>query len=781
LETYQIHIDGIVQGVGFRPVVYLVASEMGIKGIVKNDCDGLNIFFNASQSAADEFFRKIKSAAPLHSKILSASINRITDQLFPDFKIVVEENDNSEKKVLMTPDVAICPECKIELHDSESRRYRYPFITCTNCGPRYSIINNIPFERHQTAMQPFTMCQTCNDEYHNVNDRRFFSQTNSCSNCGVQLSFIQKDLKDLSYNSEQVLSLIKKHLIDGKIIAVKGIGGYLLMCDADNIEAIQQLRIKKHRPKKPLALLFPDLTMLTKCCEVNYQEKKLLQSAEAPIVLLKPRKSVKANFAFNEVSPGLNRVGVMLPCTPLLDLIAKDFGGPIVATSANISGSPIIYEDQVANNQLFEIADFVVSYNRDIVIPLDDSVVQVSRYENHQLILRRSRGYAPSHLPYKPKSSGCILATGAFMKSSFTLAINGNVFISQFLGSGECYESQLMYKQTLRHWLNMYNAQPELIVADEHPQYFSNNYALELAEEFGAKLQLVQHHEAHFAAVLAENDLLATDEQVLGVIWDGTGLGDDGNIWGGEFFTWHQEKICRVSHFDYFPVIAGDKMARDPRISALCLLNAFSDNTDFIKNKFTETEWSNYSSLLENHQGLFSSSVGRLFDAVACLLDVCNLQSYEGEAAMALQVLAENYVEDNGFLIDESYFEMFLPENKIPVAKLILGILKDIETGKQKEYIAAKFHYSLVGLVASIARKFGISNICFSGGVFQNSLFVDWLDHELGMYYKLFFHKELSANDENISFGQMVVADNKIESVKADTFDNIIMEVYPDN
>jgi len=781
LETYQIHIDGIVQGVGFRPVVFLVAAELGIKGIVKNDCDGLNILFNASQSVAEDFFIKVKSVAPLHSKILSASINKIADQAYPDFSIVVDENYNSEKKVLMTPDVAICPECKIELHDSKSRRYRYPFITCTNCGPRYSIVKNIPFERQQTAMQPFIMCETCNDEYQNVNDRRFFSQTNSCSDCGVQLSFIQKDLKVLSDNSEEVLLLIRKYLVNGKIIAVKGIGGYLLMCDASNSGAIQQLRIKKHRPKKPLALLFPDLAVVIKNCEVNYQEKKLLQCAEAPIVLLKPRKFAYEKIAINDISPGLNRVGVMLPCTPLLDLIANDFGGPIVATSANISGSPIIYEDKVAVDQLFEFADFIVSYNREIVIPLDDSVVQVSKYENHQLVLRRSRGYAPSHLPYKLKNNTCFLATGAFLKSSFTLAINGKVFISQFLGSGECYESQLMYKQTLRHWLKMYNAQPQVIIADKHPQYFSNNYALELAEEFAAKLQLVQHHEAHFAAVLAENDLLATDEHVLGVIWDGTGLGDDGNIWGGEFFTWHEEKICRVNHFDYFPVIAGDKMARDPRISAFCLLNAFSENADLIKNKFTETEWINYCSLLENHQGLFSSSVGRLFDAVACLLNVCSLQTYEGEAAMALQVLAENYVENNGFLIDASYFEMFLPDNKIPVEILIQGILKDIITGKQKDYIAAKFHYSLVGLVASVARRFNISNICFSGGVFQNALLVDWLEHELGMYYKLYFHKVLSANDENISFGQMVYYDNVLKSVNTDIFTNITMAIHSDN
>ena len=769
MQTYHIHINGIVQGVGFRPMVYQFANEMQLKGYVKNGSDGVHVFFNASQDVSDLFFKKIKQEAPAKSKIISSTINKAAEKEFDDFKIVVDEDDKSAKKVLLSPDIALCADCRNELHGTNNHRHRYAFITCTQCGPRYSIINSLPYERHNTAMQKFVQCKNCNDEYNTVTDRRFFSQTNSCGDCGIELSLHENNNDILNNNFEEVLSHIKSFLSTGKIIAVKGIGGYLLLCDANNSAAIQLLRERKHRPAKPFAVLYPSIETVQNQFEVNNQEEELLLSAAAPIVLLYLKQETFNNLSVNDIAPELNRLGIILPYNPLLELIANDYGLPLIATSANISGSPIIYKDEDALNYLFEMADYIVSYNRDIVIPQDDSVVQVSKQSNQQIIARRSRGYAPSYLQYKPKSTECILSTGAFLKSSFTLSVNGNVFVSQFLGSGESYESQQMYKDTLEHWLKLYDVKPDVILTDLHPNYFSHQYAIELSEKFNSELKFIQHHEAHFAAVLAENNLLHHEEPVLGVVWDGTGLGNDGNILGGEFFKYENNEMLRCYHFDYFPAIAGDKMALQPRIAALCAASETWPYPETLKEKFTDAEWNNYQSLIETTT-LFSSSVGRLFDAVASLLNSCDKQTYEGEAAMYLQALAEEYVNENAFIMDESYFKEGSHYYRIPTASLIQGIAMDIKKGKPRNYIAAKFHYSLVCLIHIVAKNVGTTMICFSGGVFQNALLVDWIVYQYKEKYQIYFHKNLSPNDENISFGQLVYHDNNITSVNVKTY-----------
>ena len=769
METYHIHINGIVQGVGFRPMVYKLANEMQLKGYVKNGSDGVHVFINASDDVANLFLKKIIQDSPRQSKIIFSGIYKVANKIFSDFLIIVEKDDDCEKQVLISPDVAICNACKIELHDINNRRSRYPFVTCTQCGPRYSIINNLPYDRQGTAMQKFAMCKSCSEEYNDVNDRRFFSQTNSCANCAIKLSIHENDSFILWNNSEDVLSKIKIFLQQGKIIAVKGVGGYLLLCDANNLESIQQLRSRKHRPSKPFAILYPDIETVRNNFEVNKQEETLLQSEEAPIVLLYPKPKVFNDLEVKNIAPGLKRLGIMLPYSPLLHLIAGDYAKPLIATSANISGSPIIYKDEDALAYLFEIADYIISYNRDIIIPQDDSVVQVSKYSNQQIILRRSRGYAPSFLNYEPQINLCVLSTGAFLKSSFTLSVNGNVFVSQFLGSGESYESQQMYKDTLKHWLKMYDVKPDVIIADKHSGYFSHQYAIEMAEEFKTDIKFVQHHEAHFAAVLAENNLLHSTEPLLGVIWDGTGFGDDKNIWGGEFFKYENNELLRCYHFDYFPAIAGDKLALEPRIAALCISNDAWPFPETLKEKFTEAEWNTYLSL-NNTTTLFSSSAGRIFDAVASLLNICDKQTYEGEAAMYLQSLAEEYVSENGFVMDDSYFKDGSHYYRIPTATLIQGIVIDIKKGKAKSYIAAKFHYSLVVLIDIVAKNIGVEKICFSGGVFQNVLLVDWIQNEYRGKYQLYFHKNLSPNDENISFGQMVYDDNNITTVDVKSY-----------
>lgn len=755
-------------------MVYHLAKELNLKGYVKNDSNGVNIFFNATEGEANLFFEKIKLGAPLRSKVISARLVKIADQRFTDFSIVVKGDDMCQKQVLLSPDLAVCPDCLAELHDPNNRRYRYPFITCTRCGPRYSIIGNVPYERHATTMHDFSMCNTCKVEYTNVADRRFFSQTNSCTDCGIRLSLYREASTMLSNNTETVLSAIKNLLTEGKILAIKGIGGYILVCDANNVQVIQLLRSRKHRPTKPFAVLYSGIDSVENSFELNKQEKVLLESTAAPVVLLYPKRTAFDELAVSAIAPGLKRIGVMIPYNPLFDLIASDFGKPLIATSANISGSPIIYKDEDALDYLFDIADYVVTHNREIVIPQDDSVLQVSKYTMQTIVLRRSRGYAPAFIRYKPKTNQCILSTGAFLKSSFTLAVNGNIFVSQFLGSGESFESQLMYRHTLEHWLDMYAVKPDVITADKHPGYFSRQYARELAGKFEVDLKLVQHHEAHFAAVLAENNLLHKSEPILGVIWDGTGLGNDGNIWGGEFFQYENNKIQRINHFDCFPTIAGDKTALEPRIAALCASYNVSEQSALLKEKFSVTEWNNYYSLIKTAK-LFTSSVGRIFDAVASLLGICDKQTYEGEAAMYLQTLAEDYVAENGLIMDGSYFEEGAPLNRVPTDALMRGIMMDIENGKATNYIAAKFHYSLVCLIGSIAMDMGVNYICFSGGVFQNALLVDWIKNKYAGKYHLCFHRELSPNDENISFGQMVYYENKITTVP------VVSTVKPNN
>lgn len=744
-------------------MVYQLATQLRLQGYVKNGSDGVHVFFNADESMALFFFQKIKVKAPPQSKIISATIQHTENLVFENFSIETENDDRSIKNVLLCADTNVCTLCRKELQNENNRRYRYPFITCTQCGPRYSIIKNLPYERTYTSMQAFEMCEKCKEEYNDFTDRRFFSQTNSCADCGIQLS-LNTISTILSVDADDILEKCKVFIAEGKILAVKGIGGYLLLCAADNSEAIQLLRNRKHRPAKPLAVLYPDIETVKNSFELNRKEEELLLSKESPIVLLHPKQMAFTNLAVKDIAPGLNTIGVMLPYSPLLELIVKDYGIPLIATSANISGSPIIYKDDDALEYLFEVADYIISYNRDIIIPQDDSVVQISKNAQQQIMLRRSRGCAPSFLNYTPQKNKCVLSTGAFLKSSFSLSVNGNVFVSQFLGSGESYESQKMYKDTLKHLVDLYVVKPDVIIADLHPNYFSHQYAIELGKKYTIDVMFVQHHEAHFAAVLAENNLLQTEEPVLGVIWDGTGLGNDGNIWGGEFFVYENKEMLRCYHFDYFPAIAGDKLALEPRIAALCVSADAWPQPDILKEKFTDAELNNYQSLIQT-KNRFSSSVGRIFDAVASLLGICDKQTSEGEAAMYLQVLAENYVEKNGFTLDDSYFKEGSHYYRIPTASLIQGIVLDIKKGKARDYIAAKFHYSLVCLIDILAKNTGTGKICFSGGVFQNALLVDWLQQEYKNKYQLYFHQHLSPNDENISFGQLVYFDNDIRTV----------------
>lgn len=752
MDTWHIHIQGQVQGVGFRPFVYALAQKYGLNGWVNNASDGVHIEINSSKDTAYLLFNEIIKQPPILSRITHSEIIKTENKFFDKFEIIQSESYDSIR-TLITPDSAMCADCLAELNTESDRRKNYAFITCTNCGPRYSISEVIPYDRENTTMDAFHMCPNCQSEYDNATDRRFYSQTNSCPQCAIELALIDAQKNKINKSQDEILNEVVSLWQAGKIIAIKGIGGYLLTCDASNESAVQELRERKHRPSKPFALMLPNESNIA---GINFKESNLseLRSHISPIVLLKK----EADFNLPDaVAPNLNYIGIMLPYAPLFELLLSRFEKPIVATSGNISSSPIFFRDEKAIDGLSQVADYFLSNNREIVVPQDDSVIKFSPFKNRKIILRRSRGLAPTYInPDIKWKTENVLAMGAMLKSTFSFLCRGNVYISQYLGDLESYETQGNYKHTIRHFLKLFKAQSEKIIVDQHPEYSSTQYGREKAKESEIEVVEFQHHIAHFGAVIGEHNLIESEEPVLGVIWDGTGLGEDGQVWGGEFFKYEKHAFSRINHFEYFDFILGDKMPKEPRISALSVCQKNPQAEKILKEKFSQTEWTIYSKLFGKKGNLKTSSVGRIFDAVASLVGVQDKQSFEGEAAMRLEDLAMNYFEKKGLKINESYVEGKDVEGIISVSGFISGIISDIIEGKEKEFIAAKFHFSMVDAMKRVAEKSGIKKIAFSGGVFQNGVLVDLIEHHLSPKYELYFHEQLSPNDENISFGQLI-------------------------
>ena len=745
-----------MQGVGFRPYVYKMAQEFQLSGWVKNTLDGLHVEFNASEEKARAFRNFLIENAPSLSVISDHHLYEVERKDYNTFEIL-HSTSSGPADLLLSPDFATCPECKRELNQNQNRRYSYAFTTCTLCGPRYSISKQLPYDRETTSMDKFPMCPNCKKEYNDPNDRRYYSQTNSCPNCRIELELFDSQKRKLAFNQDQILDRVVTLWNQGKIVAIKGIGGYLLTCDATNSEAVLELRKRKHRPTKPFALMFPNSDALRNMVDIDAEELKELESPTSPIVLLKCKQSNASSVDLNVVAPGLDQIGALLPYTLLYELLLQKFEKAIIATSGNITNSPIIYQDEKALEELLGIADYVLSNNRDIVIPQDDSVVKYSYQSKERTVIRRSRGIAPSYINNAlnfPKET--LLATGADLKNTLALLHNGNCFISQYLGDLDSFDTQQSYKNTLDHLVQLFDAQPEVILSDLHPNYYSSNLAERLGTQLSAPIVKIQHHIAHFAAVLGENNLINTSEKILGVIWDGTGFGEDGQIWGGEFFTFQNYDFVRHTHFEYFPFILGDKMPKEPRISALAICNHIPASQKLLRDKFTNEEWHIYQTLLKKDNTLKSSSLGRIFDAVASLLGLIDHSSYEGEAALLLERQAQEYVDRHGMNALHSYTFFNNNEQQISIQNLMEGILMDLENEVDKSQIATNFHYTLIQIIQKIAEDLSVRQIAFSGGVFQNSLLVDMIHHFFDKDLKLYFHKQLSPNDENISFGQLM-------------------------
>lgn len=751
MQSWHIHISGMVQGVGFRPHVYRLAEEMKIKGTVSNSTNGVHITATAEETILKQFYKKLIHQPPANAIITHHDAGIIALHPFNEFSII-ESEEHQHPELMITPDFGLCEDCRTELFDKKNRRYHYPFITCTKCGPRYSIITSLPYDRPYTTMDEYEQCWHCKEEYHHPLHRRYYSQTNSCEDCGISMHLYNSDGENVCNDYDCILLMLKDALQNGHTIAVKGIGGYLLMADAANYFAINNLRERKQRPSKPLAVLYPSIQSAEKDVLLSEKEKEALQSIVSPIVLCQLKEKTGSGICSDLIAPGLHKIGVMLPYSPLLALIAQQFNKPLIATSGNISGSPIIYKDDEALEYLGEIADFVLTSDREIVVPQDDSVLQFTALHQQKIILRRSRGLAPNFYPVPFSHTNVqMIAMGADLKSSFTLFQNNRCYISQYLGDQGSYDAQLSYQHTLSHISRLLRFEADICIVDKHPGYAITEMGKNYAAENAIPLVEVQHHEAHFAAVLAENNLLETDEPVLGVIWDGTGFGTDGNIWGGEFFTYVNNEVKHLAQLNYFSTLMGDKMAREPRLSALSLFDSDNDAVNLLREKFTSTEWSHFRNQLHNSlQPVYASSMGRFLDGIASLLGIADTVSYEGEAAMKLEALALQCKHPG-----TDVYVFSLSENNINWQKLTKQLMSDLTQQVPKENIAYKVHLSLAKLVEQVAVHAGVKQIAFSGGVMQNTLLVDLLTDQLNENYELFFHQQLSPNDECISFGQL--------------------------
>ncbi len=763
MHTYHIHIEGQVQGVGFRPFVYKLARQMELKGWVNNTVDGVHIEFNADSVKALAFYEDIIRLAPSLARITAHHMWEAEQVIYDDFQIVHSEQ-RGEPRLLLSPDFALCDACRAELLDPADRRFHYPFITCTLCGPRYSIIEALPYDRERTTMAAFAMCPACKREYEEVFDRRYYSQTNSCADCGVRLTLYTAQRQLLSSSYDHCIQQSAEAVRAGEIVAVKGIGGYLLCCDATNAGAIRRLRERKTRPDKPFALMYPGVEQLRGDVVLRELEEKALRSTAAPIVLLDLKPAPASGIVVEELAPGLGQIGVMLPYAPLFELMLQALDRPIVATSGNLSGSPIIFDDDKALEELPALAGFILSNDRIIRMPQDDSVIRFSSFKQQRILLRRSRGLTPTFIqPDLKLPAGCLLAMGAELKSSFTLLHQRNTYISQYLGDLDSYDTQRNFRHTLDHLLQLLDARPELVIVDKHPGYFATQLGRELAEYWQAPVLEVQHHLAHFAALLGEQQLLDSSSPILGLIWDGTGFGDDGHVWGGEQFLYQDRQFSRVGHLSYFNFLLGDKMPREPRISALALAHDLEGAEEWLRPKFSTTEWKVYQQMLRREKVLQTSSIGRLFDGVASLLDLTDRASYEGQAAMRLERLAAGYILRAGLESVEPFRTagLLVSNYQIDAKALMRRLQEAVKSGMEPAIVAARFHATLAAVAVEMADMLGVETVCCSGGVFQNAVLCDMLTVSFEGKCKLHFHKQLSPNDESVSFGQLIYELNK--------------------
>ena len=755
----QLIVTGAVQGVGFRPFVYRLAQKLSVQGAVYNEYRGVVINIEGPSATLDTFIQQLKTQHPRSANIRSIDIEPLPLHGYEDFSIQPSAASGSPR-VDILPDLSSCDACIAEANDPSDRRYQYAFTSCTQCGPRWSIIKQIPYDRDKTTMDDFPFCTECEQEYTNPLSRRFHHQANACPRCGPQLTLYDTNKNCLAHENEALAKTIDA-INSGLTVALKGIGGYQLIIDANNAVAIKQLRERKQRFRKPLALMCKDIAQVKSICTCSKAEQALLQTPAAPIVLLKKRAD--QNSVAEQAAPGNPYLGIMLPTTILHHLLLQEFGKPLIVTSGNVSGEPICIDDADAFTRLSAIADLFLMHNRAIVRPLDDSVAQVVL--NKPMLLRRARGYAPTpitieHQINNSPSTSTILAVGSYLKNTIATNLENRVLLGAHIGDLDNLVSRQVFKQRIQNLCDVYQLQPELVVHDAHPDYPSTHYAV----NSGLKCHAVQHHHAHIAACMAEHGLTET---MLGIAWDGIGLGDDGSAWGGEFLFADLMGYKRVASFLPFPLIGGDKAAQDPRRAAFGVLSDLyaHDPQSLLNNPvlklFSPQEKSIFTTMLEKNINITkTSSVGRLFDAAACLLGIGNENNFEGEAAMALQFSAEQ--ADVNYISTYKHFKLpFINKQeveRIDWRPLIQRLITDKEAGESNENLAYLFHRVMADSIIDFCQAHKISQLALTGGCFQNRLLLFLVVAALEkLNIKAYWPQAIPPNDGGIAFGQLAI------------------------
>ncbi|MGC8739211.1 MAG: carbamoyltransferase HypF [Candidatus Hydrogenedens sp.] len=748
-------VEGTVQGVGFRPFVYRIATRYGLTGQVHNRSDGVYIEIQGESASINNFFIALEKEHPEHAHIDSIKIIEL--QVILDEKHFYINTSQTEGvfRTHILPDIATCSNCLQEMNNPKDRRYRYPFINCTLCGPRYTIIYKIPYDRANTSMSSFQMCPQCKEEYENPANRRFHAEPIACPICGPQISLWNEKGK-IQFEREEALVESISQIRNGAILAVKGLGGFHLVVDATNREAVQRLRQRKNREEKPFALMYPTLEEVKKDCIVSNIEASLLTSYASPIVLLEKRSD---SFRIAEgVAPEQARHGVMLPYTPLHHLLMSGLNIPIVATSGNRSDEPICIDEQEAVERLRDIADYFLVHNRPIIRHVDDSIIHVVM--DKPILLRRSRGYVPQPIPLPEKTGKVFLAVGGHLKNTVAVNCENQVLISQHLGDLETQKAVEGFRQSCEILLNLVERTPDILIADAHPDYTSTHWAYQQDKP----VIQVQHHIAHALAVIAEKKVTMP---VFAVIWDGTGFGLDHTVWGGEFFFITENKVIRWGHLRTFSLPGGDRAVREPRRSALGILyemygdSLFNKETsipEHIYSAFQEREWTALQKMLQHKINTpRTSSVGRLFDAVSVLLGLHPVCSFEAQSAMALESLAwkEKNTEDINIPIliyeeEGTYIVDWKP--------IIEFILEHSNKRLSTPQLANLFHQYLALCIKQTVNKAGIENVVVNGGCFQNRLLLNYTINLLRSEYNVYFAEQVPPNDGCISLGQIYYA-----------------------
>jgi hydrogenase maturation protein HypF len=741
--AFRIRIEGLVQGVGFRPFIYRLASHYSLNGWVVNQTDGLSLKVEGPAAIMPYFIDDLRSKAPVASLIEAITIDPDLPEGLMNFSILASQ-DLTDETSEISPDIAVCSDCINDL-TLQPHRVNYPFINCTNCGPRFSIIRDFPYDRGNTTMKPFTMCHTCEKEYTEILDRRFHAQPIACNSCGPHytLHLGNQKIEEFSKILLQVIVLVSK----GKIIAIKGIGGFHLMCDATNETAVNRLRKLKKREGKPFAVMFRDIESLREYAKVTEEEERALISWRRPIVILKSKKSLP-----REISIDLDTLGAFLPYMPFHHLFfRKSECIAVVLTSGNIAEEPIIIDNDKAKEKLTAIADAIVTYNRDIYNRTDDSVVRI--IGNKERIHRRSRGYVPGPL-IMPYNVDKILATGAELSNCFCLGKGNRAYLSQHIGDLKNHETYEFYIQTIQRFQQLFRVKPNLIAADMHPDYLSTRYA----RKFKLETVWIQHHHAHIASCMAENGL---DERVIGLAFDGTGYGTDGNIWGSEFLVCDYNSFVRYAHFDYMPMPGGDRASEEPwRIGIALLYQAFEQsifelNVPLIKSAGRHKISMITEAIDKKINCPMSSGAGRLFDAVSAITGICEYAMFHSEAPMRL----ESYIEPD---IDQFY--SFDINDNISFLPSIREICRDLMEGISM--IATKFHNTIVESSLQIVKKIrietGLQKVALSGGSFQNKYLLEFLESRLIKdNFSVYTHSKVPCNDGGIALGQLAIAAKK--------------------